>query len=66
MEEEKEKPFKTDLKIEEELLTNSLSTCKPELNLFGTQLNLKGSVPKLLDGVYLNDEIINMMLSILS
>jgi hypothetical protein len=40
MEEEKEKPFKTDLEREEELLTNSLSTCKPELNLFGTQLNL--------------------------
>jgi Ulp1 family protease len=66
MEEEKDKSFETDIEIECNLLMNSLSTCKPELNFFGTQLNLKHSLKKLLPGQYLNDEIINMMLSILS
>jgi hypothetical protein len=66
MEEEKEKSFENYIKREEKLLVNSLSTCKPELNLFGTQLNLNHSLPMLLDRQYLNDEIINMMLSILS
>lgn len=66
MEEEKEKSFEDYIKREEERLENSLSKCKPELSLFDTQLNLKHSLKKLLYGKYLNDEIINMMLSILS
>jgi Ulp1 family protease len=66
MEEEKVKSYETAIKRDEMHLMNSLSACKPELNLFGTQLNLKHSLKKLLDRQFLNDEVINMMLSILS
>lgn len=50
MEEEEDKSsFESEIAKEYKRLMTSLSTCKPELNVFGTQLNLKDSIPKLLD-----------------